>query len=88
MMIIFKGMKDSRKRIEHYKMLYRAYRYLIKVDDICLEWPGELSTSEIQDLARIKSSFALGMHNALNYGLSVKEQVTAHKELQKEIKEI
>lgn len=68
-------------------MLYRAYRHLTKVDDICLDWPGELSTSEIQDLARIKSSFALGMHNARNHSLSVKEEVTAHRELQKEIKE-
>ena len=68
-------------------MLYKAYHYLTKVDDICLQWPGELSASEIQDLARIKSSFALGIYNCRNYGLSTQEEITAHKELKKETKD-
>ena len=76
-------MKDSRKRIEHYKMLYQAYQYLTKVEDICLQFPGELSPSEIQDLARFKSSFALGIYNARNHSLSTNEEITAHKELKK-----
>lgn len=66
-------------------MLYQAYQYLTKVEDICLQFPGELSPSEIQDLVRFKNSFALGIYNARNHSLSTNEEITAHKELKKMI---
>lgn len=76
----------SKEKIEHYKMLYRAYHWLSKVEDECLKFPGELSASEIQDLSRLKNSFALGLFNTENHSLTLAEVIRVKKELQKEYK--
>lgn len=76
----------SKERVEHYKMLYRVYHWLSKVEDECLKFPGELSASEIQDISRLKNSFALGLFNTENHSLTITESIRAKKELQKEYK--
>lgn len=74
----------SKERIERYKMFYKSYHWLTNVESVCLKYPGELSASEMQDLSRLKSSFALGLHNCENHAMSLSEVIKAKEQLQKE----
>lgn len=79
-----KKQKEQEERsYQHYLMLYRAYYHLTIVEQLCLEWPGELSESEITELARFKNSFATGINNH-NRNLSIIKQVKATRALKKE----
>lgn len=77
-------MKTSQKKlIALYKRYYKSYHYLTKVEDYNLDFPGDLSESEIRDISRLKSSFAMGLYNTRDT-LSTNSIIKAEKELKKE----